>query len=388
MRKKAISKAVNSSLPVCSVASKSNLVEIIKFCMIIYILSRLVIAFEYEAIKNIIHSTNGLVADLWRWDSGWYQSVVDHGYATTFTGDAVNWPFFPLWPLLMKIISVNGFFPIPIVGIILNQFLFCGALVVLYLYLLELKFSDSLAKKAVIMLAISPANIYFCAGLTESLFLFLSLLSFYFLYRKHFIACIVCAALLSSTRMVGAFFIIPLAYELYFREKLLLTKVITLSIASLSGLLFFILYMQIHTGHPFGFLEIQSQIHDWARPGLIWNDQIFDQIYQVVSATSHIYDRGIFIFSLVIITGALLYKRLIKEAIFNLSCILPGLISGNMWNAFRFDTAIFTFYLGLLLIPQLSKRYTMVVEIFIFIFLSIISCICWFYWLSNSYYFA
>lgn len=389
MRKKPISNlVVDSHVLTHSVLSKSRLFDIIKLCMIIYILSRLVIAFEYAAIKNIIHNTNDLVANLWKWDSGWYQGIVEQGYATVFTGDAVNWPFFPLWPLLIKIVSINGVFSIPVVGVILNQLIFCCALVALYLYILELRFSDHLARNAVIMLAISPANIYFCAGLTESLFLLLSLLSFYFLYRKNFIACIICAALLSATRMVGAFFIIPLVYELYFSKRFSLGKIAIAAASSISGLLLFVLYMQIHTGHPFGFLEIQSQIRDWVRPGLNWDGDIFDQVYQVASATSHIYDRGIFIFSLVIITGALFYKRLIKEALFNLSCILPGLISGNMWNAFRFDTAIFTFYLGLIVVSQLSKKYTLVGEVFLFLFLNVMSFICWFYWLSNSYYFA
>lgn len=387
MSKKTVS-AVEIKEPLDLSAPKISLSEVIKFCIMAYLASRVIIWFEYAAINNMAQKTSDLLANLWRWDSGWYQGIVENGYALSFTGEAVNWPFFPLWPLFLKIFSLNGALSIPLTGIILNQVLFCGALVAFYLYLLELNLSSYLVKLAVIILAISPANIYFCAGLTESLFLFLSLLSFYFLYRKQFIACIICACLLSATRMVGAFFIVPLIYELYFRQKIPLTKVITFAIASLGGLILFVLYMLVHTGHPFGFLEIQSQIPSWVRPGLNWNDQIFDQIYQVMTATSHIYDRGIFIFSLLVITGILFYNRLVNEAIFNLCCVLPGLISGNMWNAFRFDSAIFTFYLGLILIARLGDKRSPLIEIFITTLLAVMSFICWFYWLSGSYYFA
>lgn len=373
-----------------STAEKNNvdLIAIIKITLVIYLLSRVAIWFEYSAINNLIHNNNDFIGNFWRWDSGWYQSIVEHGYATSFNGEAVNWPFFPLWPILLKIISLNGTLPIPLMGLIANQIIFFGALIVFYLYLIEIKTNHESALFAVIMLAISPANIYFCSGLTENSFLLLSLLSFYFLYRKQYIFCIVCAGLLSATRMVGAFFIIPLIYQLYFKDKVQPAKIIPYAIASLGGLILFVTYMQIHTGHPFGFLEIQSQIKDWARPGLVWDDQLFSQIYSVMTNTSHIYDRGIFIFSLVIITGSLIYFKFYNEAIFNLCCILPGLISGNMWNAFRFDTAIFTFYLGLILLSRLFKNNSLLASIFTIILLTIMSVICWFYWLSNSYYFA
>jgi Gpi18-like mannosyltransferase len=277
-----------------------DLIAIIKITLVIYLLSRVAIWFEYSAINNLTHNNSGFIGNFWRWDSGWYQTVVEHGYATSFNGEAVNWPFFPLWPILLKIISLNGTLPIPLMGLIANQIIFFSALIVFYLYLIEIKTNHESALFAVIMLAISPANIYFCSGLTESSFLLLSLLSFYFLYRKQYIFCIVCAGLLSATRMVGAFFIIPLIYQLYFKDKVQPAKIIPYAIASVSGLILFVIYMQIHTGHPFGFLEIQSQIKDWARPGLVWDDQLFSQIYSVMTNTSHIYDREIFIFSLVL----------------------------------------------------------------------------------------
>ena len=132
------------------------------------------------------------------------------------------------------------------------------------------------------------------------------------------------------------------------------------------------------------FLEVESKIPSWVRPGLTFDSNILTQIYLTVTSTSHIYDRVIFLIALVGITWVLWYKKLIKEAMFNVLCVLPGLISGNMWNAFRFDTAIFTFYLGCCVIATRSSlhRYT-ILSLFL-----VISMVCWFYWLSGSYYFA
>ncbi len=359
--------------------------ELLFAVLIIYILSRVLIWFEYAALSNILHNSMDIIGNLWRWDSGWYQGIVEKGYDISFDGQSSNWPFFPLWPLILKLCSLNGLFSIPVTGIFLNQLFFLGALAILALYLQALKFCEKEITFIVFLLAISPANIYFCAGLTESLFLLLSLSAFYFLKKEQFYAAVLCGALLSATRMTGAFFIFPLVICLYQTRKFSWIKSGILILLAISGLLIYVLYLKLHTGSAFGFLEVESQIPSWVRPGLTWDSNVLNQIYSVMTTTSHIYDRGIFVIALFLVSGILFKQGFVKEGVFNVLCVIPGLISGNMWNSFRFDTAIFTFYLGLLLFAKTLPPYG---KYFIFALSVMMSVVCWFYWLSGSYYFA
>lgn len=60
--------------------NKANIVEIIFLILSIYIVSRLIIGLEYFAITKILNNSTPLVNNLWRWDSGIYQSIVKSGY--------------------------------------------------------------------------------------------------------------------------------------------------------------------------------------------------------------------------------------------------------------------------------------------------------------------
>lgn len=364
--------------------NKANIVEIIFLILGIYIVSRLIIGLEYFAITKILNNSTPLVNNLWRWDSGIYQSIVKSGYDVSFDGQSSNWPFFPLWVIILKIASLNGTLPIHVVGELINQLLFISSLGMLYLLLDTYLFTKINILFGIVILSISPANIYFCSGLTESLFLFLSICGFYFLQTNQPRYYLICGALLSATRMTGAFFILPMLYHLYQQHELTAKRLVIYSLICISGLLLFMGYMQIHTGSALSFLEVESKIPSWVRPGLVYDFSIGEQIYNVLTGTSHIYDRVIFPISLIIITFILWRNHFIKEALFNLGCVLPGLISGHMWNAFRFDTAIITFYLGCILI---AKNHDLFKYLVLAIFM-VMSFICWFYWLNGSYYFA
>lgn len=364
--------------------SELSLIEIVKYCILVYLASRLIIGFEYAAINNSLHNDAGLVSNLWRWDSGLFSDVVQNGYNSSFDGQSSNWPFFPMWVIILKVFSLNGYFYIPLVGVILNQiFLFCS-LILFTKILITYKFSTSDVKTGVFLLAIAPANIYYCSGLSESLFLLLSLYAFYSLQMNRIYHYLLAGALLSATRMVGVCFILPMLYHLYQTQQLNIKKIFLYSAACASGLLMFMLYMKIHTGYTFAFLYVQDKIPSWVRPGLIWDSSVIEQMITVATTTSHIYDRTIFAFSLFIVTSILFYKKFTKEAIFNLALVIPGLVSGNMWNAFRFDTSNFVLYLAILaVITKSSLHKNITISIF-----SIMSFICWLYWLSGSYYFA
>lgn len=357
-----------------------NLVQIIGICLLIYILSRLIIVIEYSSINLILNNHKPLVDNLWRWDSGIYADIAKGLYSPTVADPNRDlWPWFPMWPIVLRICSFNLLFPLSYTALVTNQMLFFVSLILLWLYLAQLQFSSKNIIYGVTILAISPANIYFCSGLSEPLFLCLSLAIFYFLSKNKMKYVLALAFCLSATRMTGEFIILPVIYHLYKTKQLSIKKCIIYIPIMSGGLILFMVYLKIVSNDWLKFLHAEyhrgREIMDFS--------QIIDKTITIMT-NSQIYDSTIFVISLFLITFLLFRAKLIKEAIFNLSSILPGYISGSMWNSFRFDTAIFPFYIGLTVLATKSDIYKyMVITI-----LSVMSYICWFYWLCGSWYFA
>ncbi len=114
-------------------------------------------------------------------DSVAYVNIAHRGY--TYLPDTA---FFPFWPLLEHLggLLLGGFFPDSyyFAGLLLSNIFFYFALVLLYRLVAE-DFEESIARHALLYLAFSPYALFFFAGYTESLFLFLTLALFLVLRR-------------------------------------------------------------------------------------------------------------------------------------------------------------------------------------------------------------
>ena len=371
IKTKNISEAIN----------KSDFSKIAIFCIIVYVLSKLLFLFEFSIVGLILNKTLSVIDTLWHFDSSWYQKIAETGYDLFFDPitqgkDGMTWPFFPMWPILIKVFSLNTLLPVKIVGLLLNQFILLSSMFVFYLYLERLKFSTDDIKFTLIAVAVSPANLFFNSGLTENLFLLLSLLAFYYLTSGEFLKAAIIAGFMSATRMTGAFFIIPLIYAMYTKKKL--ANIIPLCCICLSGLFLFMIYMKLHTGDALAFLDVDSKVSGFARPGLIWDSSISEQIHYVFTRAT-IFDFWIFMISFFLISGTLIYKKFYAEALFNLCCIIPIVISGSLWCTFRYTTCLFTFYLGTVLFSTLFKGYKDIIQKFIIATFAMISLMCIFY---------
>jgi len=199
--------------------------QVVTFCILIFILSRLFFYGEYKFVKHhLITDTvknlftlKTLLNDIWRWDSPIYADISLNGYETTYHL-GVNAMWFPLWPLMLKLFSLNGYFNIIIVGIVLNQILLLGSLILLAKYFLQVGISEKNVKYCLLLLAFAPTNIYFFAGLTEPTFLFLTLLSFYLLDNNKIWSCVFVASLLSALKIVGVSFSLIFLY-FHYKQK-------------------------------------------------------------------------------------------------------------------------------------------------------------------------
>jgi hypothetical protein len=147
---------------------------------------------------------NVLAAPAIRWDSVHYLAIAQHGY--TRPGEAV---FFPLYPLLIHVLGLLVGSD-AVAGVVISVASSAAAFTMLH-RLTELELGRRAADGAVLLLAFAPLSFFFTAVYTESLFLALSLGSFYAARRERWRLAAVLAAMAAVTRVTGVVLVIPLA---------------------------------------------------------------------------------------------------------------------------------------------------------------------------------
>ncbi len=154
--------------------------------------------------------------EIWRWfDSYWYLSIVEHGYAPgSALHQPTNWAFYPLYPLLISLVG-------RLFGSTDRAYLAAGllianaaALVALsYLYrLIERDFDKQTAQRALYLLLAFPTAFYFSALYPESLWLALAISCLYYARQRRWQLAGPLGALAAATRPQGLGLLLPLLW--------------------------------------------------------------------------------------------------------------------------------------------------------------------------------
>jgi len=152
------------------------------------------------------------IANAWHhWDTGHYMSISQHGYT-----EAYRSAFFPLYPLLMRLLTPFTQHDPLLAGLLLSDSAGFFLLIVLYQLVRE-DFSAERADRTVLYLSLFPTAFFFAAGYTESLFLCLTLFGFYNLRRGNWWLAGAFGFFASLTRSAGIFLLLPFCYE-YLRQ--------------------------------------------------------------------------------------------------------------------------------------------------------------------------
>jgi mannosyltransferase PIG-V len=150
-----------------------------------------------------------------RQDALWFLRLATHGYAAGDNSAA----FFPLYPMLVRAVAwLPGIGPLG-AGLLVANASFAGALVMVHgLTHLEYR-DDETARRSVLFLAIFPTAFFFMAPYSESTFLLLSLLAFWFARRDRWALAAVCGALAALTRSIGVLLIPALGIEAFLQWR-------------------------------------------------------------------------------------------------------------------------------------------------------------------------
>ncbi|MCL4244599.1 MAG: glycosyltransferase family 39 protein [Candidatus Dadabacteria bacterium] len=199
---------------------------------------------------------------LWyTWDAQHYVEIARDWY-TSSTVDERNLQivFFPLYPLLIKIVAffVGSYVA---AGLWVSNLAFAGAAVYIY-KLSRLDYDEDDSWRALVYLAIFPTAYFLHAVYTESLFLFLTIASFYHARRGNWALSGAAGLLASATRITGIVLIPALLIEYLAQRdyKLRETKKNVLWIGlTVLGFLFYLGINYVTFEDPFKFLEIQRE---------------------------------------------------------------------------------------------------------------------------------
>ncbi|MBN1218144.1 MAG: hypothetical protein JXM69_04390 [Anaerolineae bacterium] len=215
-----------------------------------------------EGYNPYINLSPDTLPGLWaRWDSYYYVSIAQQGYAP------YNMGFFPLYPALMAGLSyVTGFSP-ALMGLFISQLSYLAAILGLYKLARLLQNNHAFAMHVVVTLLLFPSSFFFIAIYAESLSLAFSILAVYLVLRLRplYPQAGLALAVASAARPVGWLLDIVLLAEFVKRRQFKLTAWLALGVGlvlSVSTVVLYVFYLYFLTG---SFLAIPRAQAAWLR---------------------------------------------------------------------------------------------------------------------------
>lgn len=216
--------------------------------------------FFYWINISSLRSINYSQSIWWRWDSDWYGTIVNYGY-NLGNGQQPNVTFFPLYPLLWKIVMTVTRLPNYLSALLVSNSLALGSFIIFY-HWLSIVWGDLVAKRGLVALAIFPTSFFLLSVYSESTLLFLIVSMFLLSAREKWIGAAAVALLASAARPVGVF-LWPILFWLWYEknkdvDKKNKTDILSIIFLPPLGLLFFSLYMWNRFGDPLVWLHGQG----------------------------------------------------------------------------------------------------------------------------------
>lgn len=294
---------------------KNKKYNVILIIISLAVLSRLSMYLTYIVGKGVLFQSNGSFFDSFNiWDAGWYRSIIEMGYNTHYNvnidGQA-NWAFFPLYPMIIKLIHIVIPINTNVLGSIVSTIFFIGLLIMSYLYIIETRKNFKEGLFFIIIMTFGVYSFYFSLLYTESLYLFLLVTSLYFLHKRNYLLVGIFGALLSATRNMGVMLVFAVAVQYlcdYFNNKKSIKSffsdtlkntnlILGVSLIPL-GLFLYMSYLWKLVGDPMAFSNVQ----------IAWAKKISNPISNLISA----FTKG----------GGLAVSYLLLWVVFTFVCIL------------------------------------------------------------------
>lgn len=319
----------------------------------------------------------------WSWanfDGEHYLSIAYQGYLP------LTYFFFPAYPFLISLISSlvkNSFLTHAIVGFVVSNIIFLFGLAGFW-KLMELDFSKTIRKNAILLLLLFPTSFYFGSVYTESLFFTTVVWSFYFARERKWIISGLLGAIATATRVVGLALVPALIVELIIQHKKKRKNLLApfAGIAtSLLGIGGYMLYLFNKTGDSLSFMKSVEIFGQQRSSTFVLLPQVFYRyFFKVLPNINYSYFPVVFstyleiataLLFLVLVVIAFKKLRLSYAIYFALGYLIPTL-SGSFSSFHRYVLVLFpAFILVSKLLIKVRKKYLITILLFLVILLGI-----------------
>jgi len=311
-------------------------------------------------LKSINYSQN----IWWHWDSGWYGSIANNGYILK-SGLQSNVTFFPLYPLLWKIIATITGLPNYFNALLVSNTLALGSFIIFYRWL-SIVWGNSIARRGLIALAVFPTSFFLISAYSESTLLFLIGSIFILSEKGKWKLAAVSALLASAARPVGIF-LWPVLFGLWFyktkntsnRSK---SDLYSILILPPLGMILFSLFFWFKFDDPLLWLHGQQ---NYGRNFVLPPHLIYAYLVDIVSRGEfwlrHLAEISALFLAIVCLPK--LKKIHPVYALFVVLNILPSLFSNTLTSIQRFVLILLPIYI---IIAKQNK-----IVYFIYLFLSV-----------------
>ena len=313
----------------------------------------------YEHIDNILFFP-------WaNFDGVRYLSIAGRGYITEAA-------FFPLYPLLIRIVSLGGeLFSLRqfLAGLAISNIAFLIALTMLY-KIVKSDFSKATARWVVVFTLVFPTSFFFVSIYSESIFILLLVSSFWFARKKKWLLSALAGAILSATRLVGVL-ILP-AIWLRFRRAIYFIIPV--------GIVWYAIFNYLKWGNPLYFIKVHGQLANGRSVTsiVLFPQTIYRYIKILLELPMSLFEWWVALLevSSFFVAAYLLYLAYKKgvEKSYLLFCLLAFLVpasSGTFSALPRYIIVLFPIYIALALIKNnfLKKGLVLVFSCLLFILL-------------------
>ncbi len=217
--------------------------------------------FAYVAYVLVTDRFPDSFISIWNvWDTPHYLKIAQYGYTTSTVDERhLHIVFFPLFPYLTKVFSFV-FRDSLLSGLIVSNISYIIA--VFYLYkLVLLDFDKDDALRSVIYFSIFPTAYFLHAAYTESLFIALTVASFYYARKDRWAISGVLGMLSAMTRVTGIILLpillIEYLHQREFKKENIGKDILWIFVIGL-GFLIYLIINYLTYGDPLKFLEIQA----------------------------------------------------------------------------------------------------------------------------------
>ncbi len=216
-------------------------------------------AFRIHPIEEKRYTTIKYLNFWAKWDTAYYLEIAKQGYdKTTHPNGKANYAFFPLYPITINLFKGLFFGKEFIAAFFVSNL--CYLIACVYLYKLASLDTDKfVAQRITKYTFLIPAAFLFSAPLSESLFLMLIVLSFYYARKDQWLNSSILGLLGSLTRPIGVVLFLPLVTELLDSKLEIVKKIksfLYLCIVPM-GIFIFGFYVRSLTGDFFAFMKVQ-----------------------------------------------------------------------------------------------------------------------------------